>query len=370
MLYVPAPRLRFHTPGIKPRRLFATCFAPVLLVTAFAGSGLAQFTSGAQSQDITPNARAQGMGRAFTAIAEGPNATWWNPGSLALQTSISMSPWSSADLVPEFADVQFNSYGIVGARKGTGFSFHLSNLDYGSSDFGDSSEYTLLLGGGLDLVSLTGHRPGPLSVGVGMNLKRFSVDLKPDWAAPERVGESGSGWDFDLGALVGYEVPLDLGESEWAGDSSLRFRGGAVLKNFLDSTIDYDEQNESDPLLRRTCLGLAIDGTFGRLEPLGPIVQAVASIDHISSSLGRRDIQHWGGELTLLNMVSLRRGHIEDKDGAITDSTEGYGVGFSFPFRGGSVRSVRFQYDHAEVPQATGLSHVLHDSIALSVELR
>ncbi|MEZ4649664.1 MAG: hypothetical protein R3E97_12945 [Candidatus Eisenbacteria bacterium] len=368
--------LRFYK-RVCSAHQFAVAVSLAVLFSAPPGTSVGQTTSGAQSQHMTPNARAQGMGRAFTAIAEGPNATWWNPGGLGLQSSVSLSPWSAMQLVPDLApDVWSHSYGIAGSHRGVGLGFHLTDLNYGESDFfvggsNESSEKTILLGAGVDLAPTVTGRTGPFRLGVGVNAKWFSVDLYPTWASEDERRETGSTWDFDLGALASYLFPLDYtGESPWVRDSFLRLRGGLMVKNVFDREVDYDDQDESDPLGRTTHLGVAIDGSLGRVEPLGPVIQAVASVENASSSLGSEDIRYWGVEVTLLNVVSLRRGHIEDKEGAIVDGTEGVGLGFTFPFPGGPLRTARFQYDHSRTPQAEGLDDVFHNTISLSVVLR
>ncbi|MCA9728067.1 MAG: hypothetical protein KC729_10320, partial [Candidatus Eisenbacteria bacterium] len=54
-----------------------------LLAVAFAHGEVAAQTSGAQSLNITPGARADGMGRAFVALPDDATANWWNPAALA-----------------------------------------------------------------------------------------------------------------------------------------------------------------------------------------------------------------------------------------------------------------------------------------------
>ena len=61
----------------------------------------------------------------------------------------------------------------------------------------------------------------------------------------------------------------------------------------------------------------------------------------------RSHIVNRGWELTFLNLVSLRHGHVSDPDGSVHGRSSGWGVGYTF------VRGVGFHYDRATIPQAT-----------------
>jgi hypothetical protein len=67
---------------------------------------------------------------------------------------------------------------------------------------------------------------------------------------------------------------------------------------------------------------------------------------------GESDIAKHGVEVTVLNILSLRRGHVSDPDGGIVGSSSGWSVGFSFAGAAG------FRYDRATVPQSSGFSKV------------
>lgn len=80
----------------RPRILVAT----LLMTPAFG-----PVESAAQiSATIEPDARSNGMGGAFTAVAEGPAAVWWNPGALAFIQGIEVSPFSRRQLLPGIAE--------------------------------------------------------------------------------------------------------------------------------------------------------------------------------------------------------------------------------------------------------------------------
>jgi hypothetical protein len=61
----------------------------------------------------------------------------------------------------------------------------------------------------------------------------------------------------------------------------------------------------------------------------------------------RSYIVNRGFELTLLNVFSLRRGHVSDPDGSVHGTSTGWGVGFAYE------GALGFHYDHARIPQAS-----------------
>ena len=81
---------------------------------------LAQATAGGASLQIPPGARAEGMGRFFTAVADDAFTPWWNPAGLAF-----MKGWNAglmhARLVPDLADdVYFEYLGVSNYIEGWG----------------------------------------------------------------------------------------------------------------------------------------------------------------------------------------------------------------------------------------------------------
>lgn len=368
-----------------------TTSIPILLVILISGlqaPASAQGTAGAASQLIVPNARAQGMGRAFTAIAEGPSAAWWNPGALAFPRLLSGSPFSISKLVPDLADdVWF--YSVGGAVQfpgiGAGLGGHLSYLTYGESvatnQEGDelgtfrSWEYMLLMGGALDIGR---YLFGSENVywGVGGNVKFFKVRLAPSSinGVPLLDGESGSGTagDGDLGTLVVVRFPLDVDEPESpAGPSYFGIRGGYTLKNVLDQEIAYIDEDQADPLGRRAIVGLAFEAAYLQFPPFGHAVKGVFSVQSdgflFKIHEGERAIHSLGAEVSILGIVTPRIGYIYDEDGDIKDFTLGLGLGVDL----WDVFTHRFggRFDIARVPQAEELDHVWHFSFSAWISM-
>ena len=112
----------------------AVCSAIALFLLCFSSVETADAQGGAASQAITPDARSQGMGRAFTAIAEGPMAVWYNPGALGFTEGIYVSPLSYNRLSPDLADdVRFWPFGVTVGRDGIGLGAYLGRLSWGES---------------------------------------------------------------------------------------------------------------------------------------------------------------------------------------------------------------------------------------------
>ena len=63
-------------------RIGTVCLALALLLGA-SSPALAQSEAGGQCTLIAPGARADGMGRAWVAVANDANAIWWNVAGLA-----------------------------------------------------------------------------------------------------------------------------------------------------------------------------------------------------------------------------------------------------------------------------------------------
>lgn len=344
---------------------FLSCAALWIALLADAEPGFTQTTSGAQNLQLTPDARAQGMGRAFTAVAEGATAQWWNPGALALQRDrIYVNPFSYSKLVPDLADnVWWYHSGAVADFGPYGVGAHFRRLSYGESSATDaegknlrtftSSEYTLYLGAGVNLVEVFAPELTGFQLGIGANWKHARVDLAPAWATTSGKAGKGNVTDLDFGVL---------------GKTGRRFENGKVivsagwtLKNALDQEIEYGGQNQRDPIFRSARIGVAASVALGESPLFGDLFAATVSFDADDQPSDNTTIKHTGIEVTGLGIFSVRYGKINDPDGDVVDNTTGFGVGFSSAM---SPKGTRFGFsiDRAEVPQASGLDRVNHTS--------
>jgi hypothetical protein len=310
-------------------RFVAGCLGLLLVLGGYAGTANAQAEAGAQSLLIAPGARADGMGRAFVAVANDANAIWWNPGALAFTTGHDVSTMYTK-LVPDLADDVFFSYTAyaqhVEGWGGIGLSF--GYLSYGKSIATDVE--------GNELGTFTSYEVAPTlaygtelmkDMGFGVALKLVRVDLAPADKTQDRAAGRGTTFAADIGGL--YKVPR------------LKTSVGLVLQN-LGPNIAYIDQDQSDPLGRNAKLGFAV-------TPFETEMYRVLLAADVNRSLLPHGafIEDAGGEFEFNRLLALRVGYIYDPRGTVKDLT--YGLGLNY-------RGIRI--DYASVPQSEFLNRV------------
>ena len=349
---------------------------------------------GANSQLIKPEARSYGMGLAFTAIAEGPAAGFWNPAALGLNSGFWLGK-SEAQLVPDLADdIWMRGKHFTLSAGGIGFAFYRNYLDYGKSPITtdspdidgsfDSYEYINSFGLGVDLKHLGLFADNDnMQAALGANYRYFKVDLVAGHTIPEIEVPAADTWDLDLGAMWTGHLPLPeftievpplfsgLSSPDGSRYSSIGLRGGLVVKNVLAHEITFIDDEVVSPLGRFLHTGIAAEATLQSLPPFAHIVRVLVAWDR--QSIMEPDIDwvenYRGFEINLLGIFSYRRGYIDDPDGDITDSTEGHGFGFDFMFENWLFTRLGFAYDYADVPQAADLDRVDKESYSLWFDL-
>lgn len=307
----------------------------------------AQTTSGAQSLNITPGARADAMGRAFVALPEDATANWWNPAALAWRRERVFS-LMHAKLVPDLADDVYYEF--------LGYSMHLPGWGgIGASiiylGYGESEAVT---GSGQSLGNFTSYEISPqISIGTelapglaaGMTLKYVYVDLAPRWATEEGLAGTGDTFGADL-ALFWRVKPISA-----LGNIPINL---AVNLQNLGPKIAYIDQDEADPIGRNLKVGIAARPVGGPEQDFGVIVSYDFNRSLIND-LEETPIHNVGSEVGYRDQFALRAGYIYDKDGDIRDATFGAGFGIG-----------RFTADYASVPQARTLDRVSKFSISYS----
>lgn len=304
----------------------------LLLIAGLAGSARAQSEAGAQSLLIAPGARSDGMGRAFTAIANDANAVWWNPGGMAFARGHDAS-FMYTQLVPDLADdVNFSYLAYVQHVEGWGgIGGSVGYLSYGKSlatdefgnDIGEFTSYEIAptIAYGTEIVS---------NFGVGVSLKLVRVDLAPAFVSLD--GRAGRGTTFaaDIGGLV--KAP------------GIKSSFGAVIQN-LGPNIAYIDEDQSDPLGRNLKVGVG----YSPFE--NEVHRVLVAVDANRFLLPGRtlavDVWSVGAEYEFNRLLALRMGYISDPRGTIEDMTFGLGLGY----RG-------FRFDYASVPQSEFLERV------------
>ncbi len=317
-------------------RIVSACLALLLLV-GLSNTARAQSEAGGQSTLIAPDARADGMGRAFTAIANDANAIWWNVGGMAFARGHDVT-LMYIPLVPDLSDdVNYSNISYVQHSDGLGgIGFSIAYLSYGKSQAtdvdgnptGEFTSYELVpaIAYGTDLGQ---------NLGLGIALKLIRVDLAP--ANVTLDGKAGSGTTFaaDFGAL--FKVP------KWKSSF------GATLNN-IGPNISYIDVDQSDPLGRNVRIGAA----YSPIET--DVHRVIFAADATRFLLPGRtlavDVWDVGGEYTFNQLMSLRAGYISDPVGTITSYTLGFGIAYK-----------GFSFDYANVPQSEFLERVNRYSV-------
>jgi len=343
--------MRFWYRLVKPLALAVALLTALAPTAAFAGS-----TAGAASLQIPPDARAEGMGRFFNAVADDAFAPWWNPAGLAF-----LKGWNAglmhAKLVPGLADDVYYEYlGVTNSVEGWGgVAGTFTYLNYGTSTatnpgssegIGTFSSYefspSIALG--------TSVLP---NVGVGANLKLVHVSLAPEQYAGQGAG-SGTSFAVDLGWLYRMDHQSDNILGMGAGTMSVGL--GVTVAN-LGPDISLTQGKKSDPMPRNLKVGLAwgakIPQSYSFL--VGAAVEKNLVFTDIPDSIrkdltfaDKHDVIMSGGlEVGLMDLVFGRVGYIYDDPGEIKNWT--FGAGFHLK---------EFGLDFASIPQAKDLDRV------------
>ena len=104
-------------------------------------------------KESVPDARALAMRRAFSAIAEGPSAVWWNPGALGLPgrwTATALTEITEDDR-SFFLPGELDVYAIAGMMHGLGVGLHLIKTGDCESKSVFKSDLLVRAGAGIDL---------------------------------------------------------------------------------------------------------------------------------------------------------------------------------------------------------------------------
>lgn len=335
----------------------------------------AQPQTGAVSQRFPPDAQSRGMGDAFTALAEGPAAAWWNPAALATGPELAVAPFGYSKLLPHLADdVSMYSFSAAGRRSAFGAGFNLNYLNYGEGDAIPGStayhETTMHLAGGIDFLRLWMPAEQRFGLSAGASLKRMTDN---DFAALLSTGgeASATAWDMDLGVLGAVRLPFGAG-ADSLRPSAFVARAGSVWVNALDSELQHADRSVPVGQSVRSGLALGVD-LFDKLT-YGYVLRLRAASDltaFTGQASARTDETNFGVEATLFELVSVRTGYVDRPDftpaysgGDVKGSSIGFGFGRDFPEALG-LRTFGFQFDWAQIPQAEGLDDPKHYSFSV-----
>lgn len=344
----------------------------------------------AASMSLDPSVLSSGMGGASTAVWWSAEPNYWaNPALLGYYRGIRWQ-WGHTQLVPDVAnDVTFDTGRFTVGGGGIGYEIAghpidgLGGLDlnYGTTGgFSNGSERIEASGIGVSLsqgiaslLGFAGHdTPAILrhvDVAGGYARKFTEVNFPPgspvgatthDWGVLAKAGLGGS-----------YTANGD------AGPLSLDASYGHAELNYDDAIFDFGLAGSSPPSrIRRDGVSarLTYDSYSGRnpagspmfsalMRGFAPLVTLGYAYDWANVSSGggppAYNTEQWGLESTLINVLTLRIGHVRDVLGDINDYSVGIGVALPITEYAGA------RYDFASYPEATGLSHLKRNSVSI-----
>jgi len=230
-------------------------------------------------------ARAQGMGRAFTGLADDISAIMYNPAGLAFQNPLQITThhvFLFYDTIYDFAAVSYPVSGI--GTFGLGY-VRLSSFGYDARDamWTDMGDFDVSQSG----IILSYSREILSWISAGLNLKLVMED---------NFESSAAGYGADFGIML---QPADY------------FSFGASILNIVPAEIKLDQQGESYPMIIKSGIAFKLFG------------DRVIPVFDVEKELSQKDVKfRLGLEVYPVQFMALRAGLDE------TEITAGIGVGF------------------------------------------
>lgn len=330
--------MKFNTGAVYSARLSGgIMIRRVLFLFAILSFASVSFASTASVvwMTITPGARANGMGEAFTALADDATASYWNPAGLAFVDSTRQElTLQHSNWLPQLADDLY--YEFLGYAKylkgwgGIGGNITFMSMGEQLETTSEGIELGTFYSYGVALTGSFGTEVAP-GVSVGLGLKFIYDHLY--------YQDSGKGTSFaaDLGVL--YHVPMDdLGLGNIG-----RLNIAACLSN-LGPNVSYGGNTENNPLPRTIRAGLAyipFDSHLTRLRVTADYSKLLTSVDDGFGTEFNENKWGAGTEFWYYDLLALRAGYIHDTEGISTIQGPTFGAGLQY---GG------FQLDMAFIP--------------------
>lgn len=280
------------------------------------------------SLTFEPGGRANGMGRAYSAIANDGFAAWWNPGATAFNRQSKLAgshiPWLAGS---GFSDMYYEYLGYSQYLKGIGnINAHITLLDMGTQEQTDEQGNPLGTFHSFEFAGNVGYSYDviPNQLGVGTNFKLIYSYLGPGGSPTEPDGKA-FGFAFDVGAK--YQDFLVNGTNL-----------SLVIQN-IGPNVTYIDQEQSDPLPMTVRLGAGykiLDAPMNKLIVAAEASKVLANEDHLLTRFvtGWEHIEEaiygFGAEYTYLDLISLRGGYFLDVAGNVVGPSFGAGIQYTF----------------------------------------
>lgn len=363
------------------KKLLSLLAAAIIILTSFAPA-FAVSEAACLFLQISPGARAAGMGEAFVGLADDAYAVYYNPAGLGFLRGQEVT-LMHANWLPQFGNdlfIDFAAYRRHFEGIGT-FGINVTYLNLGTQTqtgesgpeaLGEFSSYEFAATGTYG-TQLTEN----LAVGVG--LRYIYSSLSPFGAVEEKGDGRASAFSFDLAAL--YKVPYVNGLSL-----------GANLSN-MGPKITYIDAAQADPLPTNLRVGLAYrlindkynkltfvadvnkmmvnrhtDGTsdeFYKAIFTSPWTTKVPKSTATDEDNPDKEVQYstifngivsGGAEYWYNDMFALRAGYYWDEPGKVTYLSLGAGIQYSL---------YRFDFSYVSAEEGHPLANTMRFSLSI-----
>ena len=241
-------------------------------------------TAGMQFLKLGVDARAIGMGEAYTAVTDDISSVYWNPAGLAPsfqnQVFVSHTNWV-ADIMQEFAAATYTNGVSTFAVYGT--VLHMDDMEVTEEDpFGHTGEYFTNSNVALGL-SVGQQFTDKFSAGIGIKYLRENL------------------YEYDVNSYA-----FDVGSMYNTGWNNTKI--GMVLKNF-GPDIRYRVDDDGDGQTDEDPFDLFDNDGDGQVDEDGPELESKIPMHFslgVSGDLMRTEDSHWIASLQLDNVIDRR----------------------------------------------------------------
>lgn len=282
---------------------------------------------------IEPGARANAMGRAYSAVADDAYAMWWNPGAPAFnrktQAALTHVNWLQGAGVD---DMFYEYFGINHYFEDIGnINGHIVLMDLGTQEHTGTSGEDLGSFHSFDISGAVGYSYEiiPETLGLGANFKLVYSKLSP----------KGTGLTENEGKAFSFAFDVGTKYKDVAGLKGLDL---AVALQNIGPNVTYVDEAQADPHSMTARFGTAympIDQPYSKLTFSAEMSKMLANDD----PLYKRFVTGWknfdetiygfGAEYEYLNLISLRGGYFMDRAGSIEGPSFGVGIHYAFSDR-------------------------------------
>ena len=305
-----------------------------LALTVFASVSYAS-TASVIWMTITPGARPNGMGEAFTALANDATASYWNPAGLAFVDSTKQEmTLQHSNWLPQLADDLYYEYlgyaNYIEGWGGVGGNITFMSMGEQQETTEEGQQLGTFYSYGVAVTGSFGTEVAP-GVSVGLGLKFIYDHLY--------YKDSGKGTSFAADAGVLYHLPMEQLGLESAGKVSI----GASLSN-LGPNMSYGGNAENNPLPTTIRMGLAYTPFDSHLTRLRCTADYSKLLTNVDEGLGTEFNENkWGAgaEFWYYDLLALRAGYMHDTEGISTIEGPTFGAGLQYS---------GFQLDMAFIP--------------------